>query len=70
MVQYLHIHELRNLKLKRSQQFTNEKFDLENKDQNENGGYWECEYCGAIYNQPQNWKPFADYCMKCKGEWK
>ena len=41
-----------------------------NKDQNENGGYWECKYCGAIYNQPQNWKPFADYCMKCKGEWK
>lgn len=41
-----------------------------NEDQNENGGYWECQYCGAIYNQPQNWKPFSDYCMKCKREWK
>ena len=37
--------------------------------QNLNGGYWECQYCGAIYNQPKNWEPIADYCMKCKGEW-
>ena len=39
-------------------------------DQNENGGYWVCPHCGAVYNQPRYWKPMADYCMKCKGAWK
>lgn len=37
--------------------------------QNLNGGYWECVYCGAIYSRPQNWNPPTDYCMKCRKEW-
>ena len=36
---------------------------------NENGGYWYCSVCGAIYHQPQNWKPYSSYCMRCKNEW-
>lgn len=36
----------------------------------ENGnGFWICSCCGAIYNQPQNWKPYANWCMKCRVEW-
>lgn len=35
----------------------------------EYGGYWECAHCGAVYCRPCDWKPFIDYCMKCKGEW-
>ena len=31
--------------------------------------YWYCSECGAIYRQPVNWKPKADYCMRCKTEW-
>lgn len=37
--------------------------------ENENGGYWECTYCGARYNLPENSKPKTKFCMKCKGEW-
>ena len=29
---------------------------------------WQCQYCGAIYRQPQNWNPPA-WCMKCRKEW-
>ena len=38
--------------------------------QNLNGGYWECQYCGAIYNQTKNWNPPTDWCMKCRMEWR
>lgn len=38
--------------------------------QNHNGGYWVCSCCGAKYGFPQNWKPKADYCMKCHVEWR
>ena len=31
--------------------------------------YWYCSNCGAIYHQPQNWKPNIAYCMKCKIIW-
>lgn len=37
--------------------------------QNLNGGYWECQHCGAIYGRPENWNPNIDWCMKCKKEW-
>ena len=36
--------------------------------QEEYGGYWYCSCCGAIYHQPQNWIPYANYCMRCKSE--
>lgn len=35
----------------------------------EYGGYWYCSVCGTIYHQPQNWNPYANYCMRCKSEW-
>lgn len=50
------------------------KFKMENliwkiDNENENGGYWYCSCCGAIYRQPRFWKPYANYCMRCKSEW-
>lgn len=49
------------------------KFKMENliwkiDSKNENGGYWICQHCGAIYNRPENWVPNIDWCMKCKKE--
>lgn len=61
-------YEIKNQKGAGEFQMKNLIWKIDN--ENENGGYWECEHCGAIYNQSQNWKPFADYCMKCKGDWK
>lgn len=31
--------------------------------------YWYCSCCGAVYRKPQNWKPPADYCMRCRVRW-
>ena len=50
------------------------KFKMENliwkiNNENENGGYWYCSGCGAVYRYPQNWNPPASYCMRCKREW-
>lgn len=44
------------------------KIDFENSNE-ESKGYWVCSVCGAIYRQPENWKPLANYCMKCKTKW-
>lgn len=41
----------------------------ENGNENEEG-YWICKGCGAIYRQPQNWRPYASWCMKCCKEWR
>lgn len=41
----------------------------ENGNKNEEG-YWICKGCGAIYRQPQNWRPYASWCMKCHKEWR
>ena len=46
----------------------NRKLKIKFVDDKENP-YWECPYCGARYYQPENWVPFADYCMKCKESW-
>ena len=42
-------------------------WEIDNQDSN--GGYWKCPYCGAIYHQPHYWNPPADWCMKCGKEW-
>lgn len=43
-----------------------EKYNLIWDEENQ---YWYCSCCGAIYHQPQNWIPYANYCMRCKSEW-
>lgn len=49
----------------------NETTELVWKNGNENEeGYWICKGCGAIYHQPQNWRPYASWCMKCHKEWR
>lgn len=49
----------------------NETTELVWKNGNENEeGYWICKGCGAIYRQPQNWRPYASWCMKCRKEWR
>ncbi len=35
----------------------------------ENGGFWVCPVCGAVYCRPKDWIPKASYCMKCKVNW-
>ena len=35
----------------------------------ENGGFWVCPICNAVYFRPQNWIPKTNYCMKCKTKW-
>lgn len=49
----------------------NETTELVWQNENENEeGYWICKGCGAIYRQPQNWRPYASWCMKCCKEWR
>lgn len=49
----------------------NETTELVWKNGNENEeGYWICKSCGAIYRQPQNWRPYASWYMKCHKEWR
>lgn len=47
-----------------------EKLIWKIENEHENGGYWFCSCCGAIYRQAQNWKPYASYCMRCHVEWR
>lgn len=37
---------------------------------NKNGGYWICNFCGAVYDRPKNWNPIITWCMKCRKDWR
>lgn len=32
--------------------------------------YWVCYGCNAIYRRDKVWEPMANYCMKCRQEWR
>ena len=36
---------------------------------NKGHGAWVCLECGAQYNQPENWNPPCDWCMRCHVNW-
>lgn len=64
------IHEPKKSNPKRSGKIQMENLIWKIDKQNHNGGYWVCSCCDVKYGFPQNWKPKADYCMRCKAEWR